>query len=189
MKGKNLYSYICIIIYILLWIATYRKQRGKKTFGVSSYLTVLYLTWAVTSFLLYNNDLRDSYSNLTLFPFIYLYIMVILFMMPTIKYDNRQVNSIICPSRSIVHVFFIIYGACSLLSMPVVINQLISNFQIFLYDSNAGDTLYLINMSSSTSEGGISGLFGLASLIRNFFRECFIFFLFYYMSEKNAHIH
>lgn len=103
-------------------------------------------------------------------------------MRPNIKYDNLKTNSIICPSRIIVQSFFIIYGVCSLIALPVIIEQLTSNIQIFLNDSNAGDILYQINMNNVMNGNGIMGLLSYAALIRNFFRECFIFFLFYYLT-------
>lgn len=184
MGTKDFYSNFCIVIYIVLWMTVFYKQKRKNNFGTSGYLSFLYLVWAVVSLFLYNNDLRNSYGHLSLFPFLYLFFMIILFMRANIKYDNAKIKMIQCPSKLVLYCFFIVYGLCSLIALPIIINQLISNLQLILYNPSAGDVLYQINMKNATSGNGIAGLLGYAALIRNFFRECFIFLLFYYLTQK-----
>lgn len=180
----NFYSNLCIVIYIMLWFWVFLKQK-KKGFGASAYLSLLFLTWAISALFLYNNDLRNSFGELTLFPFLYLFTSVIIFMWPSIKYDTYKNVSIQCPSDFLVISFFIIYGLCSLIALPIIITQLRTNFTLILLDSSAGDLLYQMNMKNATTGNGITGLLGYAALIRNFFRECFIFLLFYYMTKRN----
>ena len=160
------------------------RQKKKNNFGTSAYLSALYLIWAVVSLFLYRDDQRNSFGSLSLFPFLYLFSMILLFMRPNIRYDKSNIETIQCPSRIIVQSFFIVYGLCSLIALPVIIRQLVENMQIILYDPTAGDLLYQINMKNATTGNDIAGILGYAALIRNFFRESFIFLLFYYMTEK-----
>lgn len=77
-----------IIVYLLLWIITFiLYQRKKRSFDNGTIVILSYIVYAICSVLLINNVIvAGKYNDITLFPFIYLWVMLLIANAPAMQY-------------------------------------------------------------------------------------------------------
>lgn len=187
---------VIVVLYTFAWFLTYIRQKNKiGKFSPSLLIIASYVVYGIFSILYYNNlDLYNyiydiyrghrDYHNVRVFPFIYLYFMLMLALYPSINYDKENIQHIQCPSIIIIHIFIIVYTVCSLTLLPTTISKISSNFYVLIGDSEGANLLYHMNRMSGSSEKGVAGFIGFVSIIQNIFSEinCFVFC--YYMTLK-----
>lgn len=177
----------CIIIYILAWLTfVYIQIRHIKTVGPATMVMISYSIYAALCYFYYNSEFKaeNPYTTLTLIPFIYLFIMLCLALMPGICFERSSVEYIQKPHSYIVNSFIIIYCICSIIQIPAILDQIISGITMILLDSQGGADLYLekSNRVLSVSDNSISGISGLISIVHNVFQDVSVFFVFYYLT-------
>ena len=101
------YSEIILFLYFIVWSATLIKyQRKKKKFDVGSLMISTFVLFAFSSFMVYGNiTWGDEFKEIRVFPFIYLYLMLILSMYPVLRIDEDKINFIQQPTSLILHCF------------------------------------------------------------------------------------
>lgn len=179
-----------LLIYIFLWCALlYFHKKKVLYFGPASMIASIYLLWSLMSFILYNSGwFPDKYFfKLRLFPFFYLFLMLIIAMWPCLTYERKKITLIQRPSDSLVYGFFIVYIVATIFSIPESIDNLQNNLIYLLTDSGAGVEIYAEKTSGSASKSsiGLSSLIGFFSAIHNLFKDISVFVLFYYLTFKN----
>ncbi len=181
--------YIYLLIYILLWFFVCYNHYKKAKFSSGLVVILSYLVYGILSFILYSdNYLGRSYGELNLFPFIYLFVMLYMFLSPVFKYEKSNVTRVITPSKKIIEIFLLVYSFCAIIIIPNTIGSLGEGISLLLLDSSAGNDLYresLENNSYTVRESGVSGVYGLISVIYGAFRDIFKFVFFYYLTLKN----
>lgn len=185
--SHNVNSYIYIFIYIILWAVTYYRYYRKVRFTTGTIIMLSYLIYAVLAYFLYDNPYYGSkYKELTLFPFIYLYGMLYIFLVPIIKYEKSYVMYLKPPSNRIVKVFIGVYTICSLITLPNTIASLKEGLTILFLDSYGGTELYLTAQENATARvAGIAGVYGLFAIVHNIFGDVALFVISYYLTFKN----
>lgn len=185
----SIVSYTYIIIYIILWILICYNYYKKV--GVTSGFIVIasYLIYGILSLFLYaNNYYGTQYRELTLFPFIYLLFMVLIFLKPVFKYETKSIYRVRTPSIQIINVFFIVYCVSSIVILPNVISKLNEGLTLLFLEESGGLSLYQdAHNNYVTHEVGFSGFYGMFAAINNIFRNIAMFLFAYYLTlnKKN----
>lgn len=183
---KSFLSNIWLILYVSAWIVTiavYQKKR--KHFDAGSVLLCSYLLYSATSLLLYNSDNPfHTFNSISLLPFIYLYLMLMLAFSPILKYDSNKINEIQKPTTVVLNTVCITFIVASLIQIPAIISDFSVSILRLLTDSSGGQELYAASLFNADSIGD-RNISNLASIISNTFGNFGILLLFYYLTLKN----
>lgn len=182
-----------IIIYIVLWlIALVFHLVKRKTIDAGAILMISYLLYAIASYLLYIDDYSGFiYYGLTLFPFIYLFIMLYVVAMPIRHFNTNKIDSIQKPSMQLLNAMCIFYIIMQLVSLPDIISNM-NLLGLLIQSEDAGAELYRETVTDSQFAGMSmgSGISNLPSIFSNFFSRLGILFFFYHLTlqKKNKWI-
>jgi oligosaccharide repeat unit polymerase len=179
----SLISNINICLYILAWVVTiilYHIQ--KKIIDAGSILLFTYLIYSVTSLLLYNSPFYH-FNRIRLFPFIYLFLILMLVFWPILKYNANKINEIQKVPSIYISIISLVFIVASLVQLPTIISDFAFSIKRLLTTSSGGLDLYNKAMAGSRSigDGKISNL---ASIISNAFGNFGILLFFYYLTLK-----
>jgi len=171
-------SVLNLFVYITLWLITLIiHQKKKKYFGASSFVLASFLVYSIISFVWYNS-ISYSKPKLTLFPFVYLYVALIIACMPILKYNEKKISHFVHPSKHFVYGFVLIYVICALVQIPGIIGNMSNGITALLVNSDMGAEMYNeLNKSSTRALGGISNIF---AIFYNSFSDVSIIFFFYF---------
>lgn len=176
-------SNINLILYIIAWLLTYLIYKNKnKSFSVVSLILLTELSLSVISAFLYNDPL--SYvKDIKLFPFIYLFSLTIISILPLVKVPYARINAIQKPSNLLINTFCICFIFAAVLQLPSTIMNFKSGVVTMMMDVSLGADMYSEHLSNADSvgDGAISNL---PSIITNTFGDIAIFFSLYYISLK-----
>lgn len=177
------WSYIISCIYILAWfIAFFVYQNRQKSFNVVSLILFVELALSVISMLLYSSPL-SHYNDLKIFPYIYLYTLIMISIVPIAKVPFRNIQAIYKPSDIFINIFCIIFILAACLQIPGTILNFRTGLLTMLFDISLGSEMYSENLSKAdmVGDGAISNL---PSIITNTFGDIAIFFTLYYISIR-----
>jgi oligosaccharide repeat unit polymerase len=179
----SLISNINIVLYILAWIVTIILYHiKKKIIDAGSILLFTYLIYSITSLLLYNSPFY-YFDRIRLFPFIYLFLILVLVFWPILKYNANKINDIQKVPSIYISIICLIFIVASLVQLPTLISDFTFSIKRLLTTSSGGLDLYNKAMAGSRSigDGKISNL---ASIISNAFGNFGILLFFYYLTLK-----
>ncbi len=179
---SNLY----IVLYITAWIITIvAYQKEKKHFDAGSVVLFSYLLYSIASLLLYNSPFY-TFEHIRLFPFIYLYLMLMLAFSPILKYDDYKIKEIQKPTTIFLNTVCIIFIVASLAQLPTIISDFAISIIILLTIPSGGQELYNEAMQHYSYFSGDGNIENLASIISNAFGNFGILLFFYYLT-RNKH--
>jgi hypothetical protein len=178
---ESIISNINILIYILAWVVTIILYHIiRKRIDAGSILLFTYLIYAITSFILYNSH-AYHFNQIRLFPFIYLFLMLILFFLPVLKYNAYKITNIQKVPSIYIHVISITFILVSFVQLPTIISDFIFSIKKLLTSSSGGLELYNKTLAEARSlgDGKIANLPG---VISNVFGNFGILLFFYYLT-------
>lgn len=182
----SLMSNINLILYISIWIITIiAYQKKKQYFDAGSLILFSYLFYSIVSLILFNSPLY-TFNGITLFPFIYLYLMLRLAFMPILKYDSNKIDKIQNPNILLFNTLSIFIILVSLIQLPKVYSSFSTNIYRLILDSSGGIDMYNESLSRnlSTGDGNITNL---PYIFSSAFRNIGILLFFYYLTiEKRS---
>lgn len=133
-----------IIIYIALWAATFFYYlKKKKIFGAGNFILASYLAYAIISLLLYNNEYYqwvETDKELKLFPFIYLFMLMLFFLRPVLHFD--ETCNIQQPSPFLINFLSITFVLFSILVLPFLLSNLMEGLTLMLISGDGAEELY-----------------------------------------------
>lgn len=178
-------SNVYLIIYIIAWVITliiYQRKHHKVDAG--SVILISYIVFAICSLYVYNTPMvYHEFNELTLFPFIYLFIMLRIALSPVLRFDSNVCTSIIEPHSTSLKMVSWLIIICAILSIPTYVHQIqTGGFMRLLIDSSAGEDMYYESMSMADESG--DGITNIPSIIFNAFSDIAIFLFFYYFTLK-----
>ena len=142
--------------YLLLWILTfigYHILRFKTDGGSAIMLT--YIIYAIFSLFSINDFLfGDMYLPLTVLPFIYLYMMLMIALSPAIYVHLYPTNKIENPNSRIPHLVSIIIIVASFLLLPNILSNFADGFVKLFTDVDAGKDAYSEQLEEVQAGGG-----------------------------------
>lgn len=178
-------DYYSIFTYIGLWLLAFLVLSKICKFGsTTSVIVSTYTFFAVLAYRLMDNPFFEpNYQGLTIAPFIYLFLFVIISIIPIIKYDATRPQTLISPSFESIKYFLYIYLIVSIVVLPQSFSNVQEGLTRLMSDSTAGAEMYAESHESEAAYH--SPIFGAFSAFHNCFFETFIFltFLMYCSSQ------
>lgn len=176
--SNNIILYTNILLYGITFFI-YQKIRKKFTHG--TFILGLYLFISILSFSLMNDPYSINFfkKDLTLFPFIYLFLLILLVAYPILKLDLNKIKFVNSVDSKILMPFtiFVIFIMCfTAIEVVTNFNSLLLNLAL---DDNYANEVYLDSRESKNSTGiNIIGV--LSSALRDYPQ----FLLFYFLTFK-----
>ena len=178
-------SNIYLVLYAITWIVTILiYQRRKKCFDAGSVLLCSYFLYSIMSLILFNvGNPFNTFENIKLYPFIYLFLMLMLAFSPILKYDVNKITEIQKPSTLFLNITCIVFIVASLAQLPSIISDFSINIVKLLTLSSGGQDIYEEAMSNSysTGDGNISNL---AAIFSGAFSGIGVLLFFYNLTLK-----
>ncbi len=140
MREGSIYA----IFYAILWIVLFFKLlRNYKKNTVSILVTSFYVLYSVLAVFLYNNEYyRYNFNNVTFFPYIYLFLMILLSLKPILQFDKSQVEELRKPNTLVVNSYVYCFIFLAIVLLPSTIYELRNGIVKILMDSSGGADLY-----------------------------------------------
>lgn len=186
MIDLNTSSLILIFNFFLYVITSVICYKKRNHFSLGSLIFMLYSFVTLVSFFLFIDPNSYFYfENISLFPFLYLYTLILITSYPLLKLEERKINIIIVPKISIIVPFTVFIILVNLLSVVEIVNSFDKILlSIFIDSSNAKD-LYNESREVIDSEG-VNYIAVFSSAFRDF--PQFLLFYFLALKEKNRFI-
>lgn len=179
-------NYILSFLLIFLWVTTLIwYQHKNKNFDAGSFIIVMYIIYAVFSFMTINDDsipLLTNYEPLTLFPYLYLYTMMMIALTPAIYQHFNPTNSIEYPLSNILRITATIIIIATILILPDIISDFQNGLISIFTDVEAGRKAYMEQIDNASKAGG--EIRNLPAIIFNSLSDIATFLLFYFMTME-----
>lgn len=181
MENSRYYILIYVIAWFITLLVSYFRFSARKL-GASTYLFFVVLFCSVCSYFTFIDPWNpEPYKEMKLFPFIYLYGMVIITCLPAIRFDRSKINSIQKPSQILLDIISWAYIICTILTIPSEMQDF--GTKVLLTMTGAGSDLYL-EMAEGYDKSG-TGISNLPSVIGGFFYFPALVIAFYYLTLDN----
>lgn len=171
-------------LYLVMWIFTFIWYHRKNTsFDAGSTILLTYILYAIFSLTSINDQLFSvAYNPLRLFPYIYLYLMIMIAMTPITYFHNQGPNTIKDPKTRIFSCIVILIFICSVLLIPDIIKDASSGILQLFTDADAGKDAYMEQVEEATESGG--SISNIPAIIYNSLSDITVFLCFYLMTRK-----
>lgn len=184
--SQALYDNILILSYLLIWILTFGWYQYKRNvLDGGSAIILSYIAYAFFSILTLNNPIpvaMYAYEPLKLFPFIYLYVMLMIALSPVIYHHLAPVRAIEDPHTRTINILSIIIIISSVMLIPDIIGNFGDGLVKLFTDNDAGKDAYEEQLKEAGDSG--SSISNLAAIVYNMLFDISVFLCFYLLSLK-----
>ena len=172
--------------YMMVWVLTliwYHKRY--KNIDAGSMVIGSYVAYAFFSIVTLNDDLFNiEYEHLSFFPFLFLYIMLMIALSPVIYLHFNQPENIENPYSKSLYIPCVIIIICVIFLLPDALSGGTGGGVVqLLTDTEAGKTAYLEQLANKEDSG--STIRNLPSVIFNVLIDCCTFLFFYFSTRKS----
>jgi len=171
---------ILLIINLIAWsFILYRHYVKTNSFGIGTLILIEFVFCAFCSYKTYNDPYSELYHvTLTIIPLIVFFFFLYITALPLIREDKSVICRIQAPSDYLLKYISFIYIGCSLIDLPVQINDLITNLPLII-SQGAGLDMYIAARDGYESIGtGIDHVF---TVVAGMFMHIGVFIAFYYL--------
>ena len=174
--------------YLLLWVATFIWYHFQHhSIDAGSGIILMYILYGIISIDSLNDPIFSmSYNNLTLFPYIYLYGMMMLALLPIINNHFHPTTKIEDPNTRILNYLSIMIIICGLLLIPNIISNFGTGIVKLFTDADAGKDAYMESAKGAEDTG--AAISNIPAVIFNAFSDIAIFLAMYYMTLNSKKI-
>lgn len=183
--NENDWSNFYLIVNAILWISTFCIYQYKtRYFGVGSALLLLYTGISISAIHIFNSEEYSYlYNELTLFPFIYLFVMIVLVSSPILTLKESQLKEIEPPSKLLLNTVCVCIIILVFVSLPNTISTIRENILLIILDDSAGRELYSNNAALLT--GKAKSEMNIIAILSNVCSNISLVFLSYYLTIEN----
>lgn len=181
---------IILLVNATIWLITliiYIRKRGLWTLGTC--ILSLYTLIAIVSIDLYNSEYANDFfiHNITLFPFVYLFVMMFLIMYPILRLKQNLINTIILPNRKMINNITFIIVLLSIYKFITIIPNIRTGVSLMLLDSNNVIDLYTESTTRRMNRGVATGNFDYLGILTNLSLTVtpFVFYINLLLPHKN----
>ena len=170
--------------YLLVWIMTlvWYQYKSRILDGGTAVMST-YILYAIFSLFSLNDVMfADFYLPLKVFPYIYLYVMLMVALSPTIYIHLNPVKNIEQPQTNILGIISVIIIISSVLLVPDIIANFGTGLVKLFTETDAGKDAYMEHIEEDKEAG--SGISNIPAIIYNAFSDITIFLCFYYITCK-----
>lgn len=175
---NSLLLYFNFSLYLVTFIVY---QCKKKYFSIGSFVLLFYTFLSLLAIPLFDSPFTTEFSDLSFFPFIYLYVALMMCFSPLLRFKDRKVSSIKMPDSNMMNIISIII----IISFMVKFLTELSSFSI---DDTLLDPATLAkNYYEREREAGEPS-FGFSNALRfmsTLFSPVLVLFFFYNILAKN----
>ena len=174
--------------YLLLWVATFIWYHFKHhSIDAGSGIIFMYILYGIISIDSLNDPIFSmSFNNLTLFPYIYLYGMMMLALLPIINNHFHPTIKIEDPNTRMLNYLSILIIICGFLLIPNIISNFGTGIVKLFTDADAGKDAYLESAKGAEDTG--AAISNIPAVIFNAFSDIAIFLAMYYMTLNSKKI-
>lgn len=188
--SQVVYDNILIISYLLIWILTFVwYQRKRNVFDGGSAIILSYIAYAYFSILTLNNPIpitMYAYEPLKLFPFIYLYMMLMIALSPAIYHHMTPARGIENPQTRTINILCVIIIVCSIILIPNIVTDFGDGIVKLFTDNDAGKDAYEEQLKDAVDSG--SSISNLVAIVYNMLFDISVFLCFYLLSLKKKNL-
>ena len=179
---------VLLALYTLLWVITFIWYHHRnRHFDGGSTVMASYIVYCFFSFITLNDEFfDDTYEHLRLFPFIYLYVMLMLALSPVIRLHRIPVRKIKDPHSRALLIPCIVTILCIFVQIPSIVSDFDSGFVNLLTESDAGKDAYMASVEKAESSG--IAISNLPAVLYNMLYDCTVFIFFFFLTRKNKNI-
>lgn len=177
-----------LVLNILLWsFSFFYFYKKKKGFDSGNILLLSFLVYAICSLILYNDSsFGNQYTKepVTLFPLIYLDLMVMLTMSPVLRYNQNNIRGFSANGLKTIDVICYIFIAAACIKIPSDFSHIREGLTAIMASSSGGLDIYREVMEDSQTNLGDGAISNLPSILVNIFTEPTILFAWYNLVLK-----
>lgn len=146
-----------------------------------------YVLYAALAWKLYNMPQPYwDFLPMRFFPFVYLFLMLLLALWPVLRFDSRQITSIEQPSSFVLHTTAGLITCFALVQIPSILQLLHEGgLMQILTNPDMGQEKYLESIQEAGESG--SGISNLTAIVLNAFSDIAILLFFYYLTLPKKH--
>lgn len=165
-------SVFFLTLYSVVWLITFLFQYKKKgRLDAGNFIILLFFIYSVFSVLLIldkgRGELFFGGKEITLFPLIYLYLMIMLTMKPVYDYNQDKIKRIVAPGGLILDSMTVLYLIAAFFVFINSIVQFREGLTLILLDAAGGLEVYDELMADSSLTLGDGRISNLPSIITN----------------------
>lgn len=175
-------------IYFLVWVATLVwYQRKNNVWDGGSAIIISYIIYAIFSIMSLNDLLfAMTYEPLQVFPYIYLYFMLMLALSPTIFDHLHKPEEIEDPKTQMLKYIAILCVVCGFCLIPDIISNFSTGLVKLFTDTDAGEDAYAESAEGRDDAG--SGITNIPAIIFNASTDIAIFIFYYFLTLKKKNV-
>lgn len=173
------------LTYLVLWTLAFAWYHVKRFVMDSGTVIIgMQVIYAIFSVLTLTDPLFSAaYEELALFPYIYLFSMLMIAMLPIIANHIEQPKKIAEPNTRIMHIVSLILAVTAILQIPDVLSEGSGGIMKLITDVDAGKEAYEETAESMSEAGG--SISNVPAVIFNMLTDFIPFFLFYFFTKKS----
>jgi oligosaccharide repeat unit polymerase len=179
---------ILLAFYTLLWVISFilYHYQNRHIDGGSAVMAS-YIVYCFFSFITLNDEFFDiTYEHLRLFPFIYLYVMLMIALLPAIQLHRSPITEIEDPHSRALLIPCFVSILCIFAQIPSILSNFNSGFVNILTDSEAGKVAHLESVEDAESAG--NAIRNLPAVLYNTLFDCSVFIFFFLLTRKDKNI-
>lgn len=171
--------------YLLAWVATFIWYHFKHhSIDAGSGIIFMYILYGIISIDTLNDAIfSKTFNDLKLFPYIYLYGMMMLAMIPIINNHFHPTNHIEIPNTRILKILAIIITVCAFMLIPNIASNFSSGIVKLFTDTDAGKDAYMESAKGAEDSGGT--ISNIPAVIYNSLSDIAIFLAMYFITLKS----
>ena len=185
--AQIVYDNTLMVGYLFLWIITFFWYQYKaKDVDAGTAIILSYIGYAFISILTYNEPIpitKYLYEPLRLFPFIYLFVMLIIALSPAIYHHIYPTKEIEVPHTRVLFAIGIVSIICSIILIPSIVGNIQDGLIKLFLDNDAGKDAYEEQLKGAQDSGG--AIRNIPAIIYNMLFDVSVFIAFYFLSLKN----
>lgn len=176
-------SSVYIILYCIVWFCvtffSFKKMRKLNSYTI---IILSYTAYASISIFCYEL-LIDRFSDITLFPFIYLFFMLMVALKPVKQFENSNVQCCKCIHIKLVYAIFFLFLISSIIVLPNALSNLSEGITVMFASEDGAAELYKeMHENGQLGANAKGGILGLCKIVRYLLFEITVFLFFYYLS-------
>ncbi len=175
----NIFTLLYFATWLFVFLRYIRKNRKLGVYGTIVLSYVIYASLSIFDYVAHS----ENYNNITLFPFLYLFVLLVIALKPIKNYDektNLRLNSI---NPNICYIVFSFFLISTIIVLPVSFEKIQHGWTLMLASDDGAIDLYNEMHSRDTQNANINGgLLGICNIIRYLLFEICVFCFFYYLT-------
>lgn len=182
----SLTDIILCVGYLVVWILTFVWYHVKRfTLDAGSVIIGMQVLYAIFSVLtLTDHVFSMAFDELYFFPYLYLYSMMMIAMLPVIKYHISPAKEIAEPNTRVLAMTSILLAVTAALQIPEMLSEASTGLMKLVTEADAGNEAYMETAESMSEAGG--KIRNLPAVIFNMLSDFIPFLLFYFLTKKKS---